>query len=192
MRGANPRSQARRIDAQMLLVQVEDPSVHRFHEPVVATGAIGRPSQVAPGYTLDAVDLVDELVVLIKVNLDVREIRPVRRPSSHEQIGWPSCRVPCSVRMVERTPGAGSRRPQLSHADFVEVEGAMSQACPAVGTAGTPTPFGLVDEIDLHIAPVLLGDGLRLSTTRAAGPSRCSGWTSTIPVPCATRPSGAP
>ena len=42
---------------------------------------------------------------------------------------------------------------------------------------------GLIDEIDLHIAPVLLGDGIRLFDNPGARPSDSSCSTAMTPRP---------
>src|SRR3954468_6372327 len=62
LRGRQER-QARGVRVRMLLPEVEDPPVHRRHEPVVAAGAVRRPGATAADGALGAADLVDEATV---------------------------------------------------------------------------------------------------------------------------------
>lgn len=114
--------------------------------------------------------VVDAVVALIS--------RPGQATSAHDYTTW------CAVAVI-----AGRRRdlPELRCGRGVriglEAAGGKNLEVFSATIGRQLLECGLIDEIDVHIAPVLLGDGIRFSTAAGAPPYDSSCSTAMIPWP---------
>src|SRR5512145_2086658 len=103
-----------RVSPGVLLVQVEDPPIHRRHVSVVTAGAIGRPVASLPDDALGATDLVYEPLVRVEVDLHLRQrtgLRggfPLTSGSARRHV------APLCIRPVEALDRAGQDTPATS------------------------------------------------------------------------------